>query len=59
MVEKKSPAQEIRDLGNLLAQINGLDNVETPEQQPDNDTLVLASNPYGSSYEDLLAAKEK
>ena len=59
MVEKKTPAQEIRDLGNLLAQINGLDNVETPEQQPDNDTLVLASNPYGSSYEDLLAAKEK
>jgi hypothetical protein len=59
MVEKKTPAQEIRDLGNLLAQINGLDNVEIPEQQPDNDTLVLASNPYGSSYEDLLAAKEK
>jgi len=58
MVEKKTPAQEIRDLGNLLAQINGLDNVETPEQQPDNDTLVLASNPYGSSYADILAAKE-
>tara|TARA_B110000037_G_scaffold202666_1_gene245025 strand:- start:2197 stop:2376 length:180 start_codon:yes stop_codon:yes gene_type:complete len=59
MVEKKSPAQEIRELGNRLAMINGIGNVETPEQQPDNDTLVLASNPYGSSYEDLLAAKEK
>ena len=59
MVEKKSPAQEIRELGNRLAMINGLGNAETPEQQPDNDTLVLASNPYGSSYEDLLAAKEK
>ena len=58
MVEKKTPAQEIRDLGNILAQINGLDNVETPEQQADNDTLVLASNPYGSSYADILAAKE-
>ena len=59
MVEKKSPAQEIRELGNRLAMINGIGNVETPKQQPDNDTLVLASNPYGSSYEDLLAAKEK
>lgn len=59
MVEKKSPAQEIRELGNRLAMINGIGNVETPEQQLDNDTLVLASNPYGSSYADLLAAKEK
>ncbi len=60
MVEKKTPAQEIRDLGNRLAQINGLDNAESNEQKPINvDTIAIASNPYGSSYEDLLAAKEK
>jgi len=61
MVEKKSPAQEIRDLGNRLAKINGLDNVESNMiNQPDNDndTIVIGSNPYGSTYQDLLKAKE-
>tara|TARA_Y100000389_G_C17006842_1_gene292165 strand:+ start:174 stop:356 length:183 start_codon:yes stop_codon:yes gene_type:complete len=60
MVEKKTPAQEIRDLGNRLAQINGLDNAESNEQKPINvDTIAIASNPYGSTYKDILAAKEK
>jgi len=59
MVEKKTPAQEIRDLGNRLAQINGLDNPESNEQKPINvDTIAIASNPYGSTYADILAAKE-
>ena len=59
MVEKKSPAQEIRELGNRLAMINGLGNAEVDEQQPVNvDTIAIASNPYGSTYEDILAAKE-
>ena len=58
MVEKKTPAQEIRDLGNRLAQINGLD-AESNEQKPINvDTIAIASNPYGSTYADILAAKE-
>jgi hypothetical protein len=61
MVEKKSPAQEIRELGNRLAMINGIGNAEVDEQQQETnvDTIAIASNPYGSSYEDILAAKEK
>ena len=59
MVEKKSPAQEIRELGNRLAMINGLGNAEVDDHQPVNtDTIAIASNPYGSTYEDILAAKE-
>jgi hypothetical protein len=61
MVEKKSPAQEIRELGNGLAMINGIGNAEVDDQQQETnvDTIAIASNPYGSSYEDILAAKEK
>jgi hypothetical protein len=60
MVEKKTPAQEIRDLGNRLAQINGLDNAEAEQAaELDADMITIAPNPYGSTYEDILAAQEK
>ncbi len=53
MVEK-SAAEQIRDLGNRLAKINGLDNVESNEQQPENDNILIASSPYGTKYEDFI-----
>jgi|14BtaG_2_1085337.scaffolds.fasta_scaffold166855_2 hypothetical protein len=60
MVEKKTPAQEIRELGNRLAMINGIGNTEVDSQQQETnvDTIAIASNPYGSTYADILAAKE-
>ena len=54
MVEKKTPAQEIRDLGNRLAKINGLDNAESDKQQPEDDNILIASSPYGTKYEDFI-----
>ena len=53
MVEK-SAAEQIRDLGNRLAKINGLDNVESNEPQPENDSILIASSPYGTKYEDFI-----
>ena len=53
MVEK-SAAEQIRDLGNRLAKINGLDNPESTEQQPENDNILIASSPYGTKYEDFI-----
>ena len=53
MVEK-SAAEQIRDLGNRLAKINGLDNAESDKQQPEDDNILIASSPYGTKYEDFI-----
>ena len=52
---KKSEAELIRDLGNRLAKINGLDNTESDDYQPENDSILIASNPYGTKYEDFVS----
>ena len=40
--------------------INGIGNAEVDDQPKETnvDTIAIASNPYGSTYADILAAKE-
>ena len=55
---KKSEAEQIRDLGNRLAKINGLGDsnleAESTDSLPQADNILIASNPYGTSYADVV-----
>ena len=58
----KSEAELIRDLGDRLAKINGLGEgnleAESTDSSPQNDNILIASNPYGTSYADTLDGEE-
>ena len=60
MVNKPTEAELIRQMGDRLAKINGLDAVEskTDDTLVDDDTILIGSNPYGTPYQGLLRDNE-
>ena len=60
MVNKPTEAELIRQMGDRLAKINGLDAVEskTDDTPVDDDTILIGSNPYGTTYQGLLRDNE-
>jgi hypothetical protein len=60
MVNKPTEAELIRQMGDRLAKINGLDAVEskTDDTLVDDDTILIGANPYGTPYQGLLRDNE-
>lgn len=60
MVNKPTEAELIRQMGDRLAKINGLDDVEskTDDNIVNDDTILIGSNPYGTPYQGLLRDNE-
>ena len=61
MVNKvKTEAELIREMGDRLAKINGLDTAEsnTTDNLVNSDTIAIGTNPYGNPYQGLLRDNE-
>ena len=61
MVNKvKTEAELIREMGDRLAKINGLDTAEsnTTDNLVNSDTIAIGTNLYGTPYQGLLRDNE-